>query len=119
MRKKKSLEEFIWKEMKSKIIQYPIFGKVIRESLASISELLEKTERKYILFAYVRKTGDGLDENVLHIQMHFKDVDERDALWTETSEELVKNIEEGMKKATDPEERLEIENILCAVRSEN
>ena len=106
------------REMKSKIAQYPVFGKVICESLAAIYELLESTKRKYILFAYVRKTEDRFHENVLHIQMHFKNPHERDALWNRASEKLAENIEKGIKKTTDENERLEIENILCAVRSE-
>ena len=104
--------------MKSKIARYPIFGKVIYESLATTYELLERTKRNYTLFAYVRKGEDRLHENVLHIQMHFKNSDERDTLWNRVSEKLVENIQSGIKKATDPKEKLEIENILCAVRSE-
>lgn len=118
MEEKKYLQDFVWKEMKSKILRYPIFGEVIYGSLADICELLERTQKSYQLVAYVRKTEDGIDENVVHFQMHFKDVDERDTMWTRTSEEMVKNIKEGIQKATDPEEKLEIENILCAVRSD-
>ncbi|MFQ6065686.1 MAG: hypothetical protein ACE5K3_00220 [bacterium] len=104
--------------MRSKIAKYPIFGEVIYESLAAIHELLERTKRSYILFAYVRKSEDRLHENILHIQMRFKNVNERDTLWNRASEKLTKNIDQGIKKATDPKEKLEIENILCAVRSE-
>lgn len=115
---KKYLEPFIGKEMKSKIARYPIFGEVIYESLAAIYELLERTKRNYTLFAYVRKGVDRLHENILHIQMHFKNSYERDTLWNRASEKLAENVHNGIKKATDPKEKLEIENILCAVRSE-
>ena len=115
---KKYLEKFIGKEMKSKIARYPIFGEVIYESLAAIYELLERTKRNYTLFAYVRKGEDRLHENILHIQMHFKNPHERDTLWNRASEKLAENIHHGIKKAADPKEKLEIENILCAVRSE-
>jgi len=97
---KKHLEKFIGKEMRSKIARYPIFGEVVYESLAGIHELLQRTNKNYTLFAYVRKVEDRWHENILHIQRHFK------------------NIQSGIRKATDPEEKLEIENILCAVRSE-
>lgn len=115
---KKYIEKFMWEKMRSKTVQYPVFGEVIHESLTSIYQLLERTKRTYTLFAYVRKTGDGLHENVLHIQMHFNNIHERDTLWDKTSEHVVKSIQEGMKKATEPEEKLEIENILCSVRCE-
>jgi hypothetical protein len=115
---KKYLEKFIGKEMKSKIARYSIFGEVIYESLAAIYELLERTRRNYTLFAYVRRSEDRLHENILHIQMRFKNVNERDTLWNRASEKLAENIHQGIKKATDPKEKLEIENILCAVRSE-
>ncbi|MBE0477659.1 hypothetical protein IBX65_00870 [Candidatus Aerophobetes bacterium] len=115
---KECLQKFIWEEMRSKIARYPTLGEVIYESLASIYELLEKTEKSYRLLAYVRRTEDGLDENVLHIQMPFKDIHERDLMWDETSEKLAQNILRGMEKASTPEEKLEIENILCAVKSE-
>ena len=115
---KKYLERFMGKEMRSKIAQYPIFGEVIYQSLAAIYELLERTKRNYTLFAYVRKSEDRLHENILHIQMHFKNTYERDTLWNRASEKLAKNIHHGIKKATDSKEKLEIENILCAVRSE-
>jgi len=59
-----------------------------------------------------------IHENMLHIQMHFKNPQERDTLWNRASEKLAENIEKGIKKTTDENERLEIENILCAVRSE-
>ncbi len=98
--------------------QYPIFGEVIYQSLAAIYELLERTKRNYTLFAYVRKSEDRLHENILHIQMHFNNTHERDTLWNRASEKLVENIHHGIKKATDPKEKLEIENILCAVKSE-
>ncbi len=115
---KKYLERFMGKEMRSKIAQYPIFREVIYKSLAATYELLERTKRNYTLFAYVRKSEDRLHENILHIQMHFKSPHERDTLWNRASEKLAKNIHQGIKKATDSEEKLEIENILCAVRSE-
>jgi hypothetical protein len=115
---KKYLEKFTGREMRFKIAQYPIFGEVIYESLAAIYELLERTKRDYILFAYVRKSEDRLHENILHIQMYFKNTHERDTLWNQASEKLAENIHHGIKKATDPQERLEIENILCGVRSE-
>jgi len=115
---KKYLEKFMGKEMRSKIARYSIFGEVIYESLAAIYELLERTKRNYTLFAYVRKGEDRFDENILHIQMHFKNPHERDRLWNRASEKLAENIHQGIKKATDPKEKLEIENILCAVRSE-
>jgi len=115
---KKYLETFIGKEMRSKIARYPIFGEVIYKSLAATYELLERTKRNYKLFAYVRKGEDRLHENILHIQMRFKSVHERDTLWDRVGEKLAENIKSGIKKATDPEEKLEIENILCAVRSE-
>jgi len=115
---KKYLEKFIGKEMSSKIARYPIFGEVIYESLAATYELLERTKRNYTLFAYVRKGEDRLHENIVHIQMHFKNAHERDTLWNRASEKLVENIHSGIKRATDPKEKLEIENILCAVRSE-
>jgi len=117
MIEKKELEKFMWEEMKSKIARYPVFREVVYESLASIYELLEETKRKYTLLAYVRKTQDGFDENILHIQMHFKNVPERDALWNRASEKLVENINSGMGRVSDPQEKLEIENILCSVRS--
>ena len=104
--------------MRSKIARYPIFGEVIYKSLAATYELLERTKRNYKLFAYVRKGEDRLHENILHIQMRFKSVHERDTLWDRTGEKLAENIKSGIKKATDPKEKLEIENILCAVRSE-
>lgn len=116
--KRELLEKFMCREMKSRITQYPVFEEVICESLAAIHELLESTKREYILFAYVRKTEDRFHENVLHIQMHFKNPQERDTLWNRASEKLAENIEKGIKKTTDENERLEIENILCAVRSE-
>lgn len=115
---RKHLERYIRKEMRRKITQYPIFGEVIYESLAGIHELLERTKKNYTLFAYVRRGKDRWHENILHIQMHFKNAQERDALWNRASEKLEKNIQSGMRKATDPKEKLEIENILCAVRSE-
>ena len=118
MMDKDYVEKFIGEKMKSKISRYPIFGTVIHESLAGIYRLLEKTKRAYTLRAYVRKTQDGFDENVLHIQMHFKNTQERDALWNQASGKLVENIQGGMKKTSDPNEKLEIENILCAVTSE-
>jgi hypothetical protein len=115
---KKYLERFMGREMRSKMAQYPIFGEVIYKSLAATRELLERTKRNYTLFAYVRKSEDRLHENILHIQMHFKNTQERDTLWNRASEKLTENIHHGIKKATDPKEKLEIENILCAVRSE-
>ncbi len=115
---KKHLEEFMGREMRSKIARYPVFGEVIYESLAAIYELLKRTRRDYTLFGYVRKSEDRLHENVLHIQMHFKNPQERDTLWNRAGEKLAKNIHHGIKKTTDPKEKLEIENILCAVRSE-
>jgi len=115
---KKHLEKFIGKEMRSKIARYPIFGEVVYESLAGIHELLQRTNKNYTLFAYVRKVEDRWHENILHIQRHFKNTHERDTLWNRASEKLGKNIQSGIRKATDPEEKLEIENILCAVRSE-
>ena len=115
---RKHLEKFISKEMRSKIARYPILGEVIYESLAAICTLLEETKSSYTLVAYVRESEDRLQENILHIQMRFKNVYERDALWNRASEKLAKNIHQGIKKATDPQEKIEIENILCAVRSE-
>lgn len=115
---KKYLEKFIWKGMKPKIAQYPIFGKVIYESLTSILKILEEKNKNYKLFAYVRKTEDGLDENVLHVQMHFKDEEERDNLWNQMGEVVIKNIQKEIEKVSDPQEKIEIENILCAVKSE-
>lgn len=115
---KKHLEKHIRKEMRSKIARYPIFGEVIYESLAGIREILERTKRSYALFAYVRKAEDRYHENILHIQMHFKNAHERDTLWNRASEKLAQNIHSGVRTATDPKEKLEIENILCAVRSE-
>ncbi len=116
---KKHLEKYISQEMKSKIRQYPIFGEVIYQSLAGIHGLLERTKRNYTLFAYVRRGKDRWYENVLHIQMHFENAQERDTLWNRASEKLEKNIHSGITKAADPKEKLEIENILCAVRSED
>jgi len=104
--------------MRSKIARYPIFGEVVYESLAGIREILERTKRNYTLFAYVRKTEDRYHENILHIQRHFKNTHERDTFWNRASEKLAQNIHSGIIKATDPKEKLEIENILCAVRSE-
>lgn len=118
MRDKKYLEELVWKNMKSKTIRHPVFGEVIYDSLAAIYDILEETRRHYILYAYVRRSRDGFDENIVHIQMNFKDGNERDMLWDKASEKMVMNIEKGIEKSTDPEEKLEIENILCAVRSE-
>jgi len=115
---KEYLERFVGREMRSKMARYPIFGEVIYKSLTATYELLERTKRDYTLFTYVRKSEDRLHENILHIQMHFKNTQERDTLWNRASEKLAKNIHQGIKKATDPKERLEIENILCAVRSE-
>ena len=115
---KKHLEKFIRKEMRSKIARYPIFGEVVYESLAGIREFLQRTKRNYTLFAYVRKVKGRWHENILHIQMHFENAHERDALWNRASEKLAENIQSGIRKATDPKEKLEIENILCAVRSE-
>lgn len=115
---KKYLERFMGREMRSKMAKYPIFGEVIYKSLAATRELLERTKRNYTLFAYVRKSEDRLHENILHIQMHFKNTQERDTLWNRASEKLTENIHQGIKKAADPKEKLEIENILCAVRSE-
>jgi hypothetical protein len=115
---RKYLEKFVWREMKLKVAQYPIFREVIYQSLAAVYELLERTKRNYTLCAYVRKDEDGVYENILHIQMHFKSALERDTLWNQASEKLAENIQSGIRKATDPKEKLEIENILCAVRSE-
>jgi len=115
---KKYLERFMGREMRSKTAKYPIFGEVIYKSLAATRKLLERTKRNYTLFAYVRKSEDRLHENILHIQMHFKNTQERDTLWNRASEKLTENIHHGIKKAIDPKEKLEIENILCAVRSE-
>ena len=103
---------------RAKTIRHPIFGEVIYESLAAIYDLLERKKRHYTLFAYVRKSEDGFDENIVHIQMHFESAQERDKLWNQASEKIVESIKRGMKKAINPEERLEIENILCAIRSE-
>jgi len=112
------MEKFIWEEMKSKMKKYPIFAEVIYDSLKGIYQILEQRKNAYRLFAYVRKTEDGFDENVLHIQMHFKDNQERDNLWNEASEKVVESIRKGIKKTSDPREKIEIQNILCAVRSE-
>ncbi len=117
MIEKRELEKFIREEMKSKIARYSVFREVIYKSLTSVYEFMEKTKRKYTLLAYVRKTQDGFDENVLHIQMHFKNLSERDRLWNKVSEKLVENINSGMKKVSDSQEKLEIENILCSIRS--
>jgi len=117
MIEKKELEKFIREEMKSKIARYPVFREVVYKSLASVYELMEKTKRKYTLLAYVRKTQDGFDENVLHLQMHFKNLSERDTLWNKVSEKLVENINSEMKKVSNSQEKLEIENILCSIRS--
>ena len=115
---KKYLEKFVSKQMKSKITRYPIFGEVIYESLAAIYELPVITKRNYALLAYVRKSEDRFHENILHIQMHFKNIHERDTLWNRASEKLAKNIYNGIKKSFDQKEKIEIENVLCAVRSE-
>ncbi|MBC7189123.1 hypothetical protein H5U35_02755 [Candidatus Aerophobetes bacterium] len=118
MRNRSYLERFVLKEMRSKTVKYPVFGEVVYRSLAGICELLEKTEKKFTLLAYVRKAEDGIDENVLYMQMSFKDEEERDTLWNLAGEKLAENIKEGMKKAISMEEKLEIENILVAVKSE-
>lgn len=106
------------KEMRSKTLRYQIFGEVIYESLAAIYRLLEEKKRSYKLLAYVRKCEDRLEENIVHIQMQFGSTQERDTVWNQASQKLVENIQNGIKRATSLKEKLEIENILCAVRSD-
>ena len=104
--------------MKSKITPYPVLREVIYQSLAAVDELLKETRKEYILLAYTRQSQDGGDENVLHMQMHFRDTQERDEIWNRATEKIVEIINQGMKRTNNRRERMEIQNILCAVRSE-
>ena len=109
--------EYMDREIQTKALSNIQFRQVINGCLQGVKLVLDETGRPYFLRAYVRRTDDGWEENVVHLQMQFNSIEERDAVWNRAGDVVARCVRSGLKETAIDAERREIENILCAVRS--